>query len=281
MIRAPRLLAWLVCAAAVLAAVLAAGAQGASSRASGRLTAVAASTGATGATGATTAPALAATLSACHSDAVPANRYAIFASQTVAAAVPDTLVMSVDFELQERSPGASTFVAVRANGFGTWVASQPRVGIFTYNHEITALPAPAAFRVLVRARWIGRHHRVLRETSAVSPVCVQPVIAPDLVVGRITRTAGTAAGTVQYTVEVHNVGVAAAGPFQVSFTVGAAALAPASIAGLAAGASAPVVFTGPACGAGTTLSASADPAGSVVEPPNPRRTRTLGCPIAG
>jgi hypothetical protein len=197
----------------------------------------------------------------------------------VAAAVPDTLVMSVDFELQERSAGGP-FQTVRAAGFGTWVPSQPRVGIFTYNHEVTALPAPAAFRVLVKARWIGRHKRVLHETTAVSPVCVEPLIAPDLALGRITRGTGAVAGTVQYSIEVHNLGSAAAGPFQVSLTVGATALAPVTIPGLAAGASAPAIFSGPACTAGITLTAVADPSGALAEPSDPRRTRTQGCPSA-
>ena len=40
------------------------------------------------------------------------------------------------------------FAAGQRPGFGAWVSSQPGVGIFTYNHEVTALPAPAAFRVL-------------------------------------------------------------------------------------------------------------------------------------
>ena len=279
--RTRRLLGSLAVATAVLSAAIVSGAQGAAPGAQRPVAAVMASSGATGVTGATTTPALTASLSACHADPVAANRYAIFASQTVSAAVPDTLVMAVDFQLEERSAGSGAFLPVKATGFNSWVASQPRVGIFTYNHEVTALPAPAAFRVLVRARWIGRHHKVLHETSALSPVCVQPAIAPDLIVGRISRSPGAAAGTVQYSVEVHNVGTAAAGPFQVSLTVGATALAPVSISGLAAGASAPATFTGPACGAGTTLTASADSSGSIAEPANPRRTRTLGCPIGG
>jgi hypothetical protein len=267
-------------ALAALTVVLVLAATGAASAgAAGSGAPSASSAGATGSTGATTTPALTATLTACHADAVPANRYAIFGSQTIAAAVPDTLVMAVDFELQERSPGGP-FETVRAAGFGTWVPSQPRVGIFTYNHEVTALPAPASFRVLVKARWIGRHRRLLHETAALSPVCVEPLIAPDLAVGRITRAPGAAAGNAQYTVEIHNQGSAAAGPFQVSLTVGATALAPVTIPGLAAGAWAPAIFSGPACTAGTTLIAAADPSGTLSEPADPRRTRTQGCPPA-
>jgi hypothetical protein len=274
MIRRFRLLAPLIATLALVLALATVGAGGVTPA----IGAVAASTVATGPTGPTTTAALTATLSACHPDAVPANRYAIFVSQTVAQAVPTTLSMSVNFELQERSAGGSGFVPVKVPGFGVWVTSQPRVGVFTYNHEVTALPAPDSFRVLVKARWIGRHKRVLHTATAVSPVCVQPLIAPDLVIGRITHSA-VRAGSVQYSVEVHNAGNAAAAPFQVSLTLGTDVLAPVTIAGLAPGATTTVVFTGPVCAAGNTLTAAADSGHAVVEPADARRARTLDCPL--
>jgi hypothetical protein len=272
MMRIYRLLAPLIAALAVLLALAVAGAEGAAASAGS------ASTAATGPTGATTTAALTASLSACHTDAVPANRYAIFVSQTVAQSVPETLSMSVDFELQERSEAAGAFLPVKATGFGVWVTSQPRVGIFTYNHEVTALPAPAAFRVLVKARWIGRRRRVLHTATALSPVCVQPLIAPDLVIGRITKSA-VHAGSVQYSVEVRNAGNAAAGPFAVSLTLGAQVLPAVTIAGLAPGATSAAVFTGPVCTAGNTLTAEADSAHAIQEPADARRARTVACPI--
>jgi hypothetical protein len=272
MIRRYRLLAPSIAVFVVLLALATAGAEGVTPAGA------VASAAATGPTGTTTTPALSATLSACHTDPVAANRYATFASQTVALAVPATLSMSVDFELQERGGGASNFLPVKAPGFGVWVTSQPRVGIFTYNHEVTALPAPAAFRVLVKARWIGRHKRLLHTATALSPVCVQPLIAPDLVIGRIARTGGRGS-SVQYSVDVRNAGNAAAGPFEVSVTLGAIVLAPVTIPGLAPGASTTATFTGPVCTAGNTLTAVADSAHAVTEPADARRARTLDCPI--
>ena len=68
-------------------------------------------TGASGATGPGVLPtALQASLSACHPDAAPSNRYAIFAAQTTAAGVRGTVEMSVDFVLQERGVGAGSAV---------------------------------------------------------------------------------------------------------------------------------------------------------------------------
>jgi hypothetical protein len=272
MTRRSRLFAPSIAFVGVLAALAAAGAGTATG-------AVPVSTASTGPTGATTTPALSASLSSCHADALAANRYAIFVSQTIAEVVPATVSMSVEFELQERNAGATAFLPVKAPGFGVWVTSQPRVGIFTYNHEVTALPAPAAFRVLVKARWIGRHRRVLHTASALSPVCVQPLIAPDLQIGRITRAAGRTAASALYSVVVRNAGNAAAGPFQVSLTLGTDVLAPVTIPGLAAGASSTAVFTGPVCAAGNTLTAAADSGHAVVEPADARRARTLDCPI--
>jgi hypothetical protein len=49
------------------------------------------------------------------------------------------------------------------------------------------------------------------------------------------------------------------------------------VTALAAGAKQVVQFTGPRCVAGSTLTASADPAGAVIEPANAERTKTFPC----
>ena len=158
-----------------------------------------------------------------------------------------------------------------------WVSSAPGIGIYSYDHEVTALPAPAAFRVAMRARWFDRRHHVIRRDALLSPVCVQPLLTPNLSLGTLTRAAGTQAATLTYSVVVRNDGIAAAGPFQVSLSVAGVALRNAGVTGLAAGAKQVVQFTGPRCVAGTTLSASVDPTGAVVEPANPERTKTFPC----
>jgi hypothetical protein len=235
--------------------------------------------GATGPTGATgpggQAQPLSASVSACHDDPLQANRYAIFASTLTAVA--DTRTMAVEFILQERSGGSTAFTTVNAPGFDVWVTSQPGVGIYTYNHEVTSLPAPAAFRVLVHARWLDRRRRVIRRGDALSPVCVQPLETPNLAISGLRHTHAAAATTDTYSVEVQNNGAAAAPAFQVSLSIGGVALPNASLAGLAAGATQTVQFSGPACTAGQTLTAVADPTGALSEPANPARTRTFPC----
>ena len=254
----------------VLPALLAPGAFGAAA------VVATSATGPSGATGPGGSSGLVAKLSSCHTDPLTANRYAIFASQMTQ--VPGTRTMAVSFVLQERSAKAAAFASVPAPGFGEWVVSQPNVGIFTYDHEVTGLPAPAAFRVLVRARWIDRHHRVIRREMILSPVCVQPLLTPDLSIGTpLSRAAGPAAGKLIYSVVVRNGGTAAAGPFQVSLSVGGVALAPVTVSGLSADSTQLVQFTGPRCGAGSSIVVTADPANAVIEPANANRTRSFAC----
>jgi len=258
----------------VLAALLAPSALAAG--ASARVAATSA-TGPSGSTGSSGSTGLIATLSACHTDPLTANRYASFASRMTS--VPGTHTMAVSFLLQERSAKATAFTSVSAPGFGEWVSSQPAVGIFTYDHEVTGLPAPAAFRVLVRARWIDRRHHVIRREMLLTPVCMQPLLTPDLSIGSpLTRAAGGAPHTLLYTVVVRNEGTAAAGPFQVSLSVGGVALAPVTITGLSADSSQLVQFTGPRCAAGSSVVATADAANALQEPANAERTRSFACP---
>src|ERR1700689_2249350 len=172
----------------VLPGLLAPGAFGAGAAAAAHPSGATGASGATGSTGSAGSTGLVATLSACHTDPLTANRYAIFASQMTAVA--GTRTMAVSFLLQEHGAKAAGFVTVAAPGFGEWVSSQAGVGIFTYDHEVTGLPAPAAFRVLVRARWIDRHHRVIRRATILSPICVQPLLVPDLSIGPALSRAG-------------------------------------------------------------------------------------------
>jgi hypothetical protein len=267
--RCRRLLIPLLAAAIVVPAMMAPGAFGAAAAARTGVTGSSGSTGSTGAAG------LVATLSACHTDPLTANRYAVFASQMTQ--VPGSRTMSVSFVLQERSSTSSGFSAVSAPGFGAWVSSQAGVGLFTYDHEVTGLPAPAAFRVLVRARWSDRHHKVIRRETILSPVCVQPLLQPDLSIGQSLNRSPASGGNALYSVVVRNDGTAAAGPFEVSLSVGGVALAPVTVQSLAAGSTQSVAFTGPRCSSGTNLVATADATNAISEPASSSRTRSFAC----
>jgi hypothetical protein len=244
-----------------------------------------ASAGATGATGAT-GP-LTATVTACHTDAVAANRYAIFTAVT--SWLPGTVTMEVKFQLEERTSAATPFAPVAvppsSPGFDVWSRSKPPqpgtfTSNFTDNQEVTQLVAPASYRVLVRARWIDRHERVIHVAETISAVCVQTLLSPDLQVARVVRARGGTATSENYNVELRNVGAVAAGPFQISLEIGTTALTPVMVAGLAPRASVIAQFSGPRCTAGDTLTAVADSASAISEPADARRTQSLTCPIA-
>ena len=264
-----RLLMPLIAGAVVLLASLAPGALGAQgSPKTGP-------TGPTGPTGAGGAPGLVATVSACHIDPAQANRYAIFESQMTAVAGTRTMAVSFVLQLHSRKAG---FATVAVPGFGSWVHSQPGVGIFTYSHEVTSLPAPASFRVLVRARWFDRRHHVLRHEEIDSTACVQPLLQPNLAIGQpLEKGAGSTAGTAVYSVVVRNDGTATASGFQVGLTVNGVAQPTVAVPSLAPNSTQLVQFTAPRCTAGTSLVATADTTGAVTEPANPDRSRTFAC----
>jgi len=265
-----RLLAPLIAGAVVLLSTLAPGALGAQAPAKTGPTGPSGTTGSTGVTG------LVATVSACHTDPAQANRYAIFESQMTS--VSGTRTMAVSFVLQVEHSRKGGFATVTAPGFGSLVHSQPGVAIFTYNHEVTGLPAPAAFRVLVRARWLDRHRHTVRHEDIYSTACVQPLLQPDLAIGEpLARAAGPTAATAVYSVVVRNDGTAAAANFDVGLTVNGVAQPNIAVPTLAANSTQLVEFTAPRCNAGTTIVATADVTGVVTEPADTVRSRSFAC----
>jgi hypothetical protein len=267
-----RLLAPLVVGAVATLALVAPGSVGAVGK-----PIVVGATGPSGASGPTGPPQiLTASVTSCHADVLQGNRYAIFAAEMTS--VTGTRTMAVNAELMERGANAASFAAVsNAPGFGVWVSSQPGVGIYTYSHEVTGLPAPASFRVLVRARWLDRRRHVIRREQLYSPVCAQPSETPNLAIGALRRARGAGGTTEVYSVQVLNAGTVAAGPFEVSLTVNGAALTGVSVPSLAADTAQVVQFNGAACAAGSTLTAVADSTGTVTEPANPARSRSFPC----
>ncbi len=223
-------------------------------------------------------------LDSCHPDPVAANRYAMFSAEM--DTVGSTQRMSIRFDLLRRAPHSRGFHRVRAPGLGQWQTSDPGVAIFRLRREVTNLSAPATYRAVVRFRWSAASGRVIRRAHAVSADCRQPDQRAHLAVGQIGRRAAAGGGagagpgtgrSVLYTVEVFNRGPGPAGAFDVAFTVAGQALAPQSVAGLARGRHAVVTFTGPACGAGSSLQATVDPRGGVAQTTRSADTKTVAC----
>lgn len=115
----------------------------------------------------------------CVTSTVQAERSATFTAQMAATATTQKMAMRI--ELQQRLHGESEFHTLAAPGFGVWRTSEPGVEIYKYVKQITNLDAPAAYRVLVRFRWLDERGHVLKHDELHSSRCVQPTLPGQVV----------------------------------------------------------------------------------------------------
>ena len=204
----------------------------------------------------------------------PVARSATFEARVRAARGSDRL--QVRFTLQVRDEGfGSRWRKVVAPGFDEWLTSAAGVRRYTYARTIRNLAAPAAYRTVVRFRWLDADGVALKSARAWSAPCRQPDMRPDLEPVRIATAPGPDAGSRRYTVTLRNAGRTDAGPFDVALD-GAAAV---PVAGLAAGTQRSVELVAPACAAGApppTL--RLDPADAVDERDEDDNVLALTCP---
>jgi hypothetical protein len=117
-------------------------------------------------------------LEQCATSTVQAERSATFTAQMTATGATQRMGMRI--ELQQRMRGESEFHMVLAPGFGVWRPSEPGVKIYKYVKQVTNLTAPAAYRALVRFRWLGDHGRVLKRAELHTPRCIQPILSAQI-----------------------------------------------------------------------------------------------------
>ena len=161
--------------------------------------------------------------------------------------------MQVSFRLQVRDatlPGWRRVVAARPD---EWLTSDKGVRRYLYARTVENLSAPAAYRMVARFRWLDPDGAVLARTRATSRVCRQPDLRPNLTVTGIAFVAPL------YTVTLHNNGRSAPGPFSVVLRAGELELERVAVPDLAAGERRTLTFSGPACAAGSLLTATLDP----------------------
>ncbi len=175
----------------------------------------------------------------------PAARSATFDARVRASRESDR--MQLRFTLQLRDQGIGTrWRKVIAPGFDEWLTSASGVRRYSYTRTIQNLTAPAAYRTIVRFRWLDEDGLVLRSTRATSAQCRQPDMRADLVPLRLDVAPGPEAGTYRYRAVVRNAGRTAAGPFDVAFGDAAE-----HVTGLEPGEEQTVTFVEPACTAQT------------------------------
>jgi hypothetical protein len=213
-----------------------------------------------------------ATLESCQTGAGPLDRYATFAAQI--GTIPGATKLQLRFDLLQRLPGGG-FKPIAAPGLGTWRSST--YDIFRYRKQVAGLQAPAAYRAVVRFRWLGEKG-VLKTARRTTAICVQPDPGAELVVGRIeAQPAGS--GRVQYLVTIRNDGRADAGAFDVLLTLGTDDQPRETVESLGAGAKTVVTFVGPRCAPGDRLTVQVDPDARVPQSDRADDLRAVDCPL--
>jgi subtilase family serine protease len=131
----------------------------------------------------------------------------------------------------------------------------------------------------VRFRWLDADGQVLDQDDAVSAVCSQDDLRPDLVPRRIdVQPAAGDTGQHRYGVLVRNAGATASGAFGVRLDVPGLPSATATATALGSGESRVVTVTAPACAPGDTVTAVVDPAGLVDEADEDANVVSVACP---
>src|SRR2546430_2744686 len=100
-------------------------------------------------------------------------------------AVAGTVRMAMRIDLEERTPEQSLYHTVSAPGLGIWRLSDPRVKIYKYLKQVTNLSAPAAYRAVIRFRWLAPHGRVLKRVQRYTGGCTQPAPPPPAEDGQV------------------------------------------------------------------------------------------------
>jgi hypothetical protein len=143
--------------------------------------------------------------------------------------LPGTRRLELRFDLIATGPAATMSGYVHGGDLGTWISppKQPitlgtRPGdVWSLNHPVADLPAPATYRFRVTFRWVGAHRRVLGDAVRESPRCIQPELRPDLqAVAFVAQPMPNKPKRDSYVATITDDGSTGAGPFDVEFTDG-------------------------------------------------------------
>jgi len=202
----------------------------------------------------------------------PAARSATFEARMRAARGSDR--MQVRFTLQVRDDGAVRWRKLVAPGFDEWLTSDAGVRRYVYDRTIQNLAASAAYRTVVRFRWVDADGATLKSSRATSPACRQLDLRPNLVPLRLDVAPGLRADERRYVVTVRNAGRSDAGAFAVALGEDRRIDVPA----LVAGTQRTVTLTGPACEPGAEVAVTVDPDGAVDERVEDDNVLLVACP---
>lgn len=219
-------------------------------------------------------PLLAAKLTSCEIGSDGAGGTAVFLGSM--PAVKGAKRLWLRFDLQRRLPGDDDWERLSAPTFGEWEKSRPGVSGFVYSKRVEGLAAPAAYRSVVRFRWVDARGRTVRSARRVTAACRQPDPRPNLAITRI-RPATSPSGPV-VEVSVRNTGRSdTLAPAVVTLAVAGEAQPSQTIPPLGPGVTATVTFPLLACPPGGVLEAAVDPADGIDEALETDNLRTREC----
>jgi hypothetical protein len=178
--------------------------------------------------------------------------------------------MQLRFTLQASTPDAPKFRKVSAEGFGQWLTAPSSARKYTYDKTVQALLVPASYRVAIDFRWRAGF-KTVRSERALSPICRQPDLRPDLVLRTVRPDRDG------YVAVVFNRGKQPAGAFDVDFQRNGISIGSTRVAGVAPGQAVDVFLPGPACKAGDELMAVVDPRSEVDEADEDNDTLKVDC----
>jgi CARDB len=186
--------------------------------------------------------------------------------------VEGAATLRMRFTLQVRRTGQKSYHRIDAPGFRSWTQAKPGATSWVFSRRVEALIGPARYRAKVRFQWIDHHGKTIANAKRYSRACLQPDHRPNLKVKALSRE-----GKRRYVALVVNNGRTATGPFDFQVALGATLLAPVSAASLEPGAQRLVTVRGPRCKAGTTITATADPADLIDERAETDNALTIVC----
>jgi hypothetical protein len=160
----------------------------------------------------------------CTKALEPAQR--LVSVMAVMRPLKGTRGLELQFDLLSKT-GSGPWAAVHGGDLGTWI-SPPKEAIplgsrpgdvWTLNHPVADLPAPATYKFQVQFRWLGAHKRIIGDTVRESPTCFQPELRPDLVALSFTaEPIPSKPKHDEYTATIEDTGLTGAGPFELEFT---------------------------------------------------------------
>ncbi len=196
--------------------------------------------------------------------------------------IPGSKAMQLNAQLLERAVGTSQWSVVQApsSKLGTWLPA-PKPSL---TFQVADLQGPATYRFQITFRWLGDHGRVLRLVTRISAPCFQPEPRPDLTVNSIAVAPNPNHPAVDlFTIVVGNLGLTGAHGFNLvlGWTAGGVQQTK-ELTGLQIARGPQVTQTyvprGPACDAGTAVTASVNTTGAVDVYSTSQATLTVTCP---